>query len=281
MRSLPKISVVTPSYNQGQFIRDAIESVLRQDYQKFEHIIIDNCSNDNTIEILKKYSHVKWLSEPDNGQSEALNKGFNIANGDWILWLNADDMLMPNALHKFAQVVTANSGLDVVYGHINFMDEKGTVIRTVYHIPYNYNMTLYGVYMPPSTGTLFRASLLKENPLDESYHYTMDTEWFLRCGKNLKYFLINETLSCFRISSENKTAEQITSGILKPQHLKERKMYREKLIQPRLPKLPSPTNSVLYYLVRFIFRILYYVRKCKYAYFYFIQRFKRYLPISI
>ena len=91
-----KISIVSPSFNQGQYIEEAIQSVLNQGYENFEHIIIDACSTDNTLEILKKYSHLKWISEPDEGQSDALNKGFKLATGDIIGWLNVDDIYLSN-----------------------------------------------------------------------------------------------------------------------------------------------------------------------------------------
>ena len=85
-----KISIITPSYNQGRFIEDAIRSVLEQDYPDFEHIVVDNCSTDNTLDVLRKYPHIRWISEPDRGQSHALNKGFRMATGDVLAWLLDD-----------------------------------------------------------------------------------------------------------------------------------------------------------------------------------------------
>ena len=87
----PKISIVTPSFNQGQYIEDTIQSVLKQNYENYEHIIIDGKSTDNTIAILNKYPHLVWVSEPDQGQSDALNKGFKKATSEWVIWLNADE----------------------------------------------------------------------------------------------------------------------------------------------------------------------------------------------
>ena len=93
---LPKISIVTPSYNSAKFIEDCIQSVLKQNYPNFEHIVIDGGSTDGTVEILKQYPHLKWISEPDEGQSDALNKGFKMAEGDILGWLNADDVYLKN-----------------------------------------------------------------------------------------------------------------------------------------------------------------------------------------
>ena len=101
--STPKITIVTPSFNQGKFIDENIQSVLTQNYPNFEHIIIDGGSIDGTVDILKKYSHLKWVSEPDRGQASALNKGFRMATGDVIGWLNSDDSYLPGTFEVVAR----------------------------------------------------------------------------------------------------------------------------------------------------------------------------------
>ncbi len=126
---LPKISVITPSFNQGVFIEDAVRSVLEQGYPNFEHIIIDNCSTDGTIEILKKYDHLIWISEPDEGQSDALNKGFNLASGDIIGWLNVDEFYMPGAFTYISSYITANEKSDIFYGDVVFTGQDGDFCR--------------------------------------------------------------------------------------------------------------------------------------------------------
>ena len=123
-----KISIVTPSFNQGKYIQDAIESVLNQKHKNFEHIIIDACSEDQTIEILKKYPHLKWISEPDKGQSDALNKGFNKATGDIIGWLNADDIYLPNTFNIISKSLN-DKAIDAVYGNYNFIDVSGKITK--------------------------------------------------------------------------------------------------------------------------------------------------------
>ena len=99
-----KISIVTPSFNQGRYIENAIRSVLDQGYDNFEHIIYDNCSTDETLEVVAKYPHVKFYSEPDEGQSDALNKGFLKATGEVIGWLNADDLYCPGTFQKVNEI---------------------------------------------------------------------------------------------------------------------------------------------------------------------------------
>ncbi len=111
-QSYPKISIVTPSYNSAEFIEDCIQSVLKQNYPNFEHIIIDGGSTDGTVEILKKYPHLKWISEPDEGQSDALNKGFKKAEGDIIGWLNSDDVYLPGTFNKVADILS-NDKIDI------------------------------------------------------------------------------------------------------------------------------------------------------------------------
>jgi glycosyltransferase involved in cell wall biosynthesis len=226
--------------------------VLNQNYPNFEHIIVDGGSADGTIEILKKYPHLKWISEPDEGQSDALNKGFRMATGDWILWLNSDDLLLDGALNHYANAIILNKNNDVFYGHTKFIDEKGNYLKTVYHIPFKYAFILYQVYMPPSTGSLFRAELFKKNPLDRSFHYTMDTEWFLRVGENVKYYRINKVLSAFRVSDDNKTSQHIKFGKVLPQHAKEQNINYNRYI---LLKLNS-SNGIKKYLYTTMRRLI-------------------------
>src|SRR5580700_341038 len=115
---LPKISIITPSYNQGQFIEETILSILNQNYPNLEYLIIDGKSTDSTIEIIKKYEQkiFYWVSEKDSGQSEAINKGFQKATGEIVCWLNSDDILMPNALNEVAAQFIKNKELILLNG---------------------------------------------------------------------------------------------------------------------------------------------------------------------
>ncbi len=233
---LPKISVVTPSFDQGRFIDDCIQSVLNQDYPNFEHIIVDNCSIDETADVLAKYPHLKCIVEPDKGQCDAINKGIAAATGDWILWLNADDFMLEGAFEAFVRVRESKPNVNLIYGHMDFVDEAGLFVRRIYQLAYHYFMTFFGVYIPPSTGTFFRADFLKENPLDVDFHYVMDTEWTLRCGRRVKAAVINKPCSAFRVSEDNKTAQHITHNVVKPRHAEERKMNYERYIRPVLQR---------------------------------------------
>lgn len=125
-KHLPKLSIITPSYNCGEYIERAIKSVLSQDYPHWEHIIVDGGSTDNTIDILEKYGHLNWISESDRGQVHAMNKGFSMARGDVISYLNADDYYNEGAFRQAAEQF-ANDGIDVVYGNVHVFDVSKNV----------------------------------------------------------------------------------------------------------------------------------------------------------
>jgi glycosyltransferase involved in cell wall biosynthesis len=202
-----KISIVTPSYNQGIYIMDAIESVLNQNYSNFEHIIIDGASTDNTLEIIKKYSHLKWISEPDDGQSDALNKGFNIASGDVIGWLNADDIYLSNAFNIIFESLN-NNNIDAVYGNYNFIDESGKITKNLITQKSKKWMSLFYCFIP-STTFFFKRKIIDNNIyIDENFYISMDKEFFAHIyysGYNIKK--INNFFAHFRWHSNNKSLD--------------------------------------------------------------------------
>jgi len=198
---LPKISVVTPSLNQGQYIEECIKSVLFQNYPNFEHIIIDGGSSDQTIQILKKYPHLIWISEPDNGQSDALNKGFRMATGDIVGWLNADDRYLPGTFYKVAHYMKLHPEVDIVYGDYRFIDEKGRVTQIRKELDFDLFMLKYlHILYIPSTATFFRKKIFEDgNFLRLDFHYAMDYEFFLRLAlKGYKFGHLREILAEFR-----------------------------------------------------------------------------------
>jgi glycosyltransferase involved in cell wall biosynthesis len=125
MEQWPRISIVTPSFNQGHYIVATIESVLAQQYPNFEHIIIDGGSTDMTLDVLRRYPHLHVISEPDRGHADALNKGFRLATGDIWSFLNSDDTLLPHALHRVAQEIDPQRGRHIVMGRCRFIDAQG------------------------------------------------------------------------------------------------------------------------------------------------------------
>src|SRR5919112_5052179 len=138
-RDWPKISVITPSFNQGRYIESTIKSVLDQGYPNLEYIIMDGGSRDGSKEIIQRYSDrlAHWNSEPDGGQTDALAKGFGRAAGEIMGWLCSDDLLEPHALREVAEKFVRNPDWQVVYGDSQWIDGKGCLIRPIKEIDFN------------------------------------------------------------------------------------------------------------------------------------------------
>ena len=209
-----KISIVTTSLNQARFIEETLHSVRTQNYTDVEHLVIDGCSTDGTLTLLENtvanplWSHVKWWSEADGGQSEAMNKGFRRATGEIIGWLNSDDRYCPGALERIGKVFAENPDVDVVYGDYTFMDEAGVILTERREIAFNF-FTLLHHRSPfiPTTATFFRRRIFDEgNFLNESLHYAMDHEFFVRLAiKGYRFQHLSAVVADFRLHSESKT----------------------------------------------------------------------------
>jgi len=251
------ISVVTPSYNQGPYIDKALKSIVEQSYPYLEHIVVDAQSTDDTLEILRAQNNPKlvWTSEPDEGQSDGLNKGFQRAKGDYILWLNADDFLWPDTLAAYAKAIEQKPSIDYIYGHTQFVDENDVYLRTVYEIPYNYAYSKHRLYIPPTSGSLFRRTLLVEQPLDKDIHFIMDAEWFLRCGKSLTIHRLNAVSNSFRVTDTNKTGPSIKSGQADERMVAEWRKLQERYDVDRSKSLPNLTARANYYLQKLRFGV--------------------------
>lgn len=202
----PKISIITPSYNSGKQIERAIKSVLKQDYKNWEHIIVDGKSTDNTIEILKKYPHLKWISEKDNGQADAMNKGFSKSTGDIIVYLNADDYFYPNA---FSSVIKEfNKGAKFVVGNIKVKSPrlKANFINTP-------RTTLKGMlrHWEPNAfalnpvGYFYLKEVQKKCPFNIKNKYTMDLEFLIDASSKYSFTKIEKILGCFEDGTDTKT----------------------------------------------------------------------------
>lgn len=202
-----KISIVTCSYNQVEFIRQNIESVLNQNYPNFEHLIIDGGSTDGTVEILKEYPHLDWVSEPDRGQSDALNKGFRRSTGDIIAWINSDDMLAPNALFNINNFFEQNPDKSVVIGNQVLIDRNGNILKVIPAEAFTLNSLLNTRHCSVmQNSTLIRRSVFNEvGFLDEDFHYTMDLELFVRIAQKYTTYTINKDLAYFRMWDGSKT----------------------------------------------------------------------------
>ncbi|NQT32329.1 MAG: glycosyltransferase [Candidatus Omnitrophica bacterium] len=204
-----RISIVTPSLDQEGFLERTIKSVVRQTRPPYEYFVIDGGSSDESVEIIKKHHHSisYWVSEPDKGQSEAINKGFRRASGEWLCWLNGDDVLFPNALEKVQKVINSTQGIDIITGNIVCIDKNDVIIKCIKTPGMNWYLYGRGVGSFTAPAVFFRKKLYEEaRGLDDNLHISMDVDlWHKFREKNARIYHINEYLGAFRIHSSSKT----------------------------------------------------------------------------
>jgi glycosyltransferase involved in cell wall biosynthesis len=209
MNERPKISIVTPSYNQGAFIERTIQSVLNQNYPNLEYIIIDGGSTDGSMEIIKKYQDklAYWVSEKDRGQAHAINKGFHRATGDIVGWLNSDDEYCSGTLETVAKTFTADNDVDFVFGNRITIDENGRILRDERHTRFSFSaLVLYGMIVSQPASFWKRELFEKYGYLDESKRFCMDYEFFCRIGAHIKAKHIRKHLARFRRHPSSKSS---------------------------------------------------------------------------
>jgi glycosyltransferase involved in cell wall biosynthesis len=238
----PKISIVTPSYNQGQYLEDTILSVLGQNYPNLEYLIYDAASSDNSVEIIKKYENQLsyWVSEKDEGQADAINKGFSKSSGDILMWLNSDDILMPNVLTFIAKQFK-EKGEGIYYGNcIHFKDKLKTGVHAHgSNVNKNFNeipLELADTIIQPSS-FWSRNVWLTNGDLEKRFHFGFDWEWFLRAKRNnIPFYSFNKPLSLYRFHEAHKTG---VGGSKRQDELHE------------IYSIYSPDYAKLYDLIRF------------------------------
>jgi glycosyltransferase involved in cell wall biosynthesis len=203
------VTVVTPSYNQAAYLEETIRSVLEQDYEPIEYLIVDGASTDGSVEIIRRYEDrlAWWTSEPDRGQAHALNKGFARAGGQYLAWLNSDDTLLPGAVSRLAGELERDPGLALAYGDAVWLDEDSR--RIGYQPAREWDVRAMArsgsghVLQPASLWS--REAWQKAGPLDESLHYVFDTVFFLRMATFGRALHLAESLAGFRIHAGSKT----------------------------------------------------------------------------
>ena len=202
------ISVVTPSFNQGRFIRQTIDSILRQGYPGLEYYVLDGGSTDDTVEILKSYGNrFRWISGPDKGQTAAINRGWQETSGEIITWVNSDDLLHPGALEKVAAFFRAHPEIDWIYGDCDYIDAQGGFLHSYPVRPYSFSSLLLAEvnYIPQPATFLRRRVFEKVGLLDESLAYIMDLDYWLRAGVQHTAAYIPENLACLRLHPSSKS----------------------------------------------------------------------------
>jgi len=205
----PLVSIVTPSLNQGRFIEETILSVKNQIYPNIEHIIVDGGSTDNTVDIIRKYDgtyNMLWLSEPDDGQSDAINKGWKMSKGDIIAWLNSDDTYMPWAVEIAVNWFINHPDVDMVYGDCSITNEAGKNIGQASVADFNLGKMLCGHNMVSQPAVFLRKEVLdKVGYLDSNLHFAMDYDLWLRIGLKGKMIYIAQVLANYHEHSDTKS----------------------------------------------------------------------------
>lgn len=207
-----RVTVVTPSFNKGETLEETILSVLNQTYPDLEFIIVDGGSTDRTVEILERYAgHPKIsaiISEPDRGQADAINKGFRMARGDIVGWINADDLLAPSAVESAVRVFESDRNAAIAYGDISVIDGAGRSVRMIRARPDVSRFSLlnsdYDVYQP---GSFYRReALVQAGYLDEGFNYCMDLDLWLKLLRTGKARYGGGVVASFRMTPDTKTA---------------------------------------------------------------------------
>lgn len=205
----PKITVVTPSYNQGEFIERTIVSIINQNYPNLEYFVIDGGSTDNTVEIIKKYQDKidYWVSEKDRGQTDAINKGMRRATGDIVCWINSDDILLPGTLFTVGRYFMKHPNIEYLNGVVIEIGRQDEILKMTHTILCKW-FAERGSFNVLQQGMFWKRSLFeKVGYLDVSFHAMMDYEFIIRLFESdIKMAFIDKPLGAIRIYGETKTA---------------------------------------------------------------------------
>ena len=208
MPDLPLVSIITPSFNQGHFLEQTIQSVLSQDYPRLEYIIVDGGSTDSSVDVIQQYADKInwWVSERDQGHADALNKGFARATGDILAWLNSDDTYQPGAIRQAVDFLLAHPGISMVYSDANLVDERGQYLGRFPARQTSYSMMLNGTVNIPQATTFFWTHSWKQvGPLDLTLKYAFDYDLWVRLAKIAPIVYVRQTWANFRLHEAGKT----------------------------------------------------------------------------
>jgi glycosyltransferase involved in cell wall biosynthesis len=204
----PLVSILTPSYNQGRFLEETIQSVLAQDYPNLEYLIVDGGSSDGSVEIIQRYANrlTWWVSEPDRGQTDALNKGFTHAGGEIFAWLNSDDTYLPGAVSAAVISLQSHPEASLVYAGANLIDEGGRIIGRFPSRQTDLNRLLRGSVHIPQQAAFFRSTAWREvAPLDPSFQFAMDYDLWVRLAKLAPLVYVPGLWANFRLHGAGKS----------------------------------------------------------------------------
>ena len=206
-RPWPLVSIVTPSFNQAEFLEETIRSVLLQGYPNLEYIIMDGGSTDGSVQIIQKYAPflAYWISQKDDGQSAAINAGFKRGQGQYLAWLNSDDVFLPDAIQHVVEKLHLNPSAGMAFGQAEVVNEQGQKIGVFEPVDYRFEDLLTMKIILPQQAAFFRKSVFESiGYLRTDLDYAMDVELFIRIGAAYPILPVRDTLAQFRLSSSNK-----------------------------------------------------------------------------
>lgn len=210
----PKISIITPSYNQGNYLEETILSVINQNYPNLEYIVIDGGSTDNSVDIIKKYEQYIsfWVSEPDQGMYYAIQKGFSKSTGDIMAWINSDDIFFPNAISRAVDIFTRYAAVEWLGGSLCQINEKSDIVCAVAQSKWNkYKYYRLDYQYIQQEGTFWRRSLWKKagSYISTQFKLAGDLELWLRFFGHAEYYTLNVPLGCFRLRSQGQKSLEL------------------------------------------------------------------------
>jgi glycosyltransferase involved in cell wall biosynthesis len=206
--SKPPISIVVPSYNQGQFIRATVDSILSQNIEGIEILVMDGGSKDETVAVLRSYGDkIQWVSEKDRGQSHAINKGFERARSDILGYINSDDTYQPGALASVLEAFRQHPESDFVYGDFNYIDAAGNILARRRTTNFDYDILRFDHNFICQPASFWRRSVIERiGPIAEDLYYLMDYEYYLRAAAaGMRFFHVRQNLANLRLHKECKT----------------------------------------------------------------------------
>lgn len=205
----PLVSIITPSFNQAEFLEETIQSVLSQTYPNLEYIIVDGGSTDGSLDIIQRYaSRLRaWVSEPDRGQTDAINKGFAMARGDILAWINSDDTYEPQAAAEAVEFLQTHPEVGLVYGDARLIDAEGQELGRFPARQTDYERLLEGYVHIPQQSSFFRGRLWRElGPLDPGFYFAMDYDLWVRIAKVAPIRYHPRLWANFRLHQSGKTS---------------------------------------------------------------------------
>lgn len=209
MADLPRITVVTPSFNQAVYLERTICSVLDQGYPNLEYIIVDGGSTDGSVDIIRRYADSLgwWVSEPDRGQTDAINRGLQRATGEWVAWQNSDDIYYPGAFHDLAAAALKHPQAGLIIGDMMLIDEHDCLLRDIRYVKPTYKALLAeGMVLTNQSAFWRRRVHEKIGLMDENLHCAFDYEWFLRLTEHVEAVHVDCIWGALRLHGETKTS---------------------------------------------------------------------------